>query len=585
MSEVVKISKEQWKSFLDTNDRLLKKCEELLRREKELSERNEALERKIRKLEGQLLVKSSKDILTEPSLQTEPTPPSPRRARATGPEKSEDLSSRMFNETSLLLLLFSVFIAKTYIASNYWAASWEGSLHLNNAKHFVFSLGFRPGQERASTYYDIYSSPFFPWLTGLAWAAFGGNPHQGFLTIVIIQQTLHFSAVLVFFKLTKFIFNERVGFLASLLLYLNPVSFRWTNEIQEYGLELFFVSIALHFLLMKTEKTLGVYTLVGASCGLAVLTNSSAFLLLFPIGIFIFRSLGTVRLKLRAFWWVSSSFIVLLAPWFLWCLLSEGDAYIALAGYSRLLLAEGTSSWHWYVSTLPAVFSGQELIREYFPPPPIDLKTIPLLLLGLLGIIDMKSLKEKRRFFFLSWFICALLFFSFFARRNIRYFIGWLPSVCVLVGLGAERIYGWLRGVKLKPILTLFVLLLVFINFIPAFQVSYGMSELRHDPEFFEAVSWLQENIHPYYDQAATNFIPIISYYTERWFMDVSGIEQHQLRDWLEANPIKFLVVSTAVPPSYMRKGILDYEPYLRLVKSWETYTYGYLLVYEFKGG
>ncbi len=496
-----------------------------------------------------------------------------------------DLSSWMFNETTLFIVLIPIFVAKMYVASNYWAASWEGSFHLDNAKHFVFALGFRPGEERASTYYDVYSAPFFPWLGGFVWAAFGGDLHQGFLATVTVQQTLHFLSILLLFKMMKFLFTERVGFIASLLVYLNPISFRWTNEIQEFGPELFFVFVAVHFLLRETEKNTGVFFLVGAFCGLAVLTDYMAVVLLLPVVILILRYVGTIGSRLRAFRWITLSFLIVVVPWFLWCLSSEGDIYIPIVGFFRPLLVESPSSWYWYLEALPTVFVGPELIKEYFPPPAIDMKAVPLLLLGLLGIFDIKSLREKRRFFFLSWFICAILFSSFFARRNIRFFIGWIPSVCVLIGLGTERICSLLKEVRLKSLLTLILLLLVFVNFIPAFQISYSMVDPRHDPAFFEAVSWLRDNIHPYYEQGATNFIPIISYYTERWFMDVSGIEQHQLRDWLERNPVKYLVVSTAVPPSFMRKGILDWEPYLRLVRFWETYTYGYVLVYELRGG
>ncbi len=51
MGEVVTLKKEQWESFLEINDQLLKKCGELQQKVKELSALNEQLQRKMVELQ------------------------------------------------------------------------------------------------------------------------------------------------------------------------------------------------------------------------------------------------------------------------------------------------------------------------------------------------------------------------------------------------------------------------------------------------------------------------------------------------------------------------------------------------------
>jgi len=53
-NDVITLKREQWESFLEINDRLLRKCRELIHTVKELTARNEYLERRLNELEGQM---------------------------------------------------------------------------------------------------------------------------------------------------------------------------------------------------------------------------------------------------------------------------------------------------------------------------------------------------------------------------------------------------------------------------------------------------------------------------------------------------------------------------------------------------
>ena len=50
---IVTLKKEQWESFLEINEQLLRKCRELQQNMKELTARNEYLENRLRELQEQ----------------------------------------------------------------------------------------------------------------------------------------------------------------------------------------------------------------------------------------------------------------------------------------------------------------------------------------------------------------------------------------------------------------------------------------------------------------------------------------------------------------------------------------------------
>lgn len=460
---------------------------------------------------------------TEPpvvSAETAPTPslPTEEQPQVAVPEASEpaEVAAEQLHLTSILnqrtverviipALLIGILAVKLWLSLQYRLALWDGYAYLANAHAFLIN---RP-PNTPNHFFELLRPPFFPFLISLIWQITGEN----YDVATLIQPTFTVAGAYILFLLMKEMFNLKSAVVGSLLLLAAPVLFDQTNEILVHGVAMFFLTLALFLLWRGIERDERFLPLSAVALALGTLTRYTTVVLvpIFPLMLLVLW-MGYRKKRsfpLAGFILMLVAFILTWAPWLYWNYHYEGNPFASMI--SAFLVGEGTSAGPWYYYILNMT----------------DLITIPGTILLVIGLADMKNLKDRKRLAVLLWLTIFLGFHTWLLNKQERFSIEWTPTLAAFAGLGFSRIEGHLPS-KTKIIAWALIGLWLTATFYPLItnsaigaqnqEGSYGSVE-----EFLAISHWIVTNTNSS-TIGATDIPTALSYQTDRSYYGMGYI-------------------------------------------------------------
>lgn len=251
---------------------------------------------------------------------------------------------------------------------------------------------------------------------------FLSNPETSAKLISIFSGTL---ILLPIYFLAKRIYNEKVGYYATLLYSVTPLALRWNIRVMTYSLfSLLFLASILYFIKFYDKRRkidLILFTFVS---GLAALTRYQGLvflLLLFGVYFLYIKEKGIKSALSTLYGW--SSWLILI----FW-ISRHGFAQVGV--YKYRLGMEGS------------IFRALSMFEVYIISFPYAL-TYPVFVLGCYGLYKSNLGEEKGRLFnklfyllLIIWLIAHCLFLDF----ETRHFLALTPLFLILSGLGIDSL-------------------------------------------------------------------------------------------------------------------------------------------------
>lgn len=261
----------------------------------------------------------------------------------------------------------------------------------------------------------IYYPPFFAVVEGIFFLLFGVSVVTARLTVAAFA----ILAVVMWYKLVKLIYNEKIAFFSGVLFVTTPLILYWSKQVMLEMPTLALIILSAYFFYNYVElskKSFAYY--LAASVIFAVLTKQTT---IFILPIFFLYIL--IRKKHKFFFKkeliISSSIVLIFVILFLIFTLTSSRLLVNLSvgednSISRLSLSE--------------LFRYPKLLSQAL--------TLPVLIFSIIGItITLGKRRFKKELLFLLWIICFYLVFSFLHSTVPRYTYFWIPPFCLFATL------------------------------------------------------------------------------------------------------------------------------------------------------
>ena len=386
-----------------------------------------------------------------------------------------------FNKWRLILALFLV-VYFTILALNidYALVQWD------ETQHFVSGLLLRRGEFQEYIQFSYYP-PLFDVVTAITYAIIGSSLFSvrlvslvfGILSVWAVFEYAYrlygpknalISCVLLA-SMPGFILVSRLALLETVLVFFFSISlllfFSWTQTNNQKHLMLSGILLGLGFLAKYQTGIAG-----------AVMLGSVLFLRKKP-----------VKYNMRKILFVALIAAVVILPWLVVAYNNYTSERVELWMYT---LKEGSTERVEYGERFPLpLFYIMEMTYPYMDLHPISL---PIFLLGFLGLGLWTWRRKPEDKFSLIWFVVVYLVYTFFvSNRNWRYIIPVFPILAVaasdFVLVTFNKIQQAIQETKIKvskPLLTKFVAVIIAVLMVSA--VGYSVQNANY---------WIEkDNIH-----------------------------------------------------------------------------------------
>jgi len=414
----------------------------------------------------------------------------------------------------LLVIILNV---KIWIAFQYKIGIVDGYTILLNARRFYY--GYDP-----FIAYTLSTPPLLPYMISLSWYLTGEN----IFVAEAIQPIFAVAGAWILCSLLRRMFNLKVGVIAALFFLAMPEVFVGTNLIIVQSVGSFLLASVAYLLWRGIKGEPEFYPLASGALALATLVDYTnlVFAAALLLGIVAYRwdtvkaiihsrmKIGEMRLP----FWFPFAVIVFLAiwlPWIDWNAVNAGSAFASLqAGLLSAQISTGTQGGFYIVNLL-------------------DLLGIGGLLFLLIGLVDRRNLIVKRRTLFLLWIAAYLICYSALPNRQPIFYVEWSAPLAAFAALGVIRLEGKLPG-RSKGLVWCLVIIWLGYTYMTAVNVSLYTSPLslsnqyngvKNYDEFNQVVNWVDSNTN-HTTIGATDMGPVLSYFSNRLFYDMSWLSQ-----------------------------------------------------------
>jgi len=289
--------------------------------------------------------------------------------------------------------------------------------------------------------------------------------------------------IIVVYLIASKIFNKQIGLISSLLLAVSFFTIRYTLIEMDLA-ALFFLILAFYFFILSTEKNK--FPFLAAVCiGVASLikTLSLFFVPGFLIAFFIFnKNKSNIKKKIKDILIFGLIITLFFSP-----ILIHNYLWYKDKGQVDTYFAQ------YFFPEMREVYSGQAgydsgFLTNQIPQAISLLKSLmtldPLIIiLGLLGIIYLFYLKEKRKFlYFVLAFQFSGLIFLLLSNHLQTHYTTIIPLLCILGGFFIYQISRNLKNVDSKKVLAIFlIIILIFQIYMlwPYLTSRSGLSKMK----------------------------------------------------------------------------------------------------------
>jgi len=329
------------------------------------------------------------------------------------------LRSKLTVWRGALLVFLVVYCFALLINLGYMSIQWDEIPHLYGGL-----LLFRGQTQNYLSVYGYYP-PLYDLLTVGFYQAFGVNVAVGRSVAVIFS----LLSVWITFEFANRMYGPKTGLIAAVLLGAMP-GFFWVSRMTMIETMLvFFFSLSLLFFFSwirsRNDKAL---VLSGLAFGFGMLAKYQIVVagIVMLVGIiFFFR--GKIRPNLKKLLIVPIIAILVVAPWFL--VLAQSNP-AAIGGYFYSVGVGGEDRSQYSTRFPLPVFYLVEMTWPFndIPVHPISL---PIYILGLLGLGVMAYRRKREDKFLLAWFLVVYVFFSLVPNKQWRYVTPLFPVLAV----------------------------------------------------------------------------------------------------------------------------------------------------------
>jgi uncharacterized membrane protein len=338
-----------------------------------------------------------------------------------------------------LLIVIIVYAVFLLLDLGYMSMQWDEMPHLYGG--LLLSRGQLPAYVTTYGYYP----PLYDLGTTGVFLVFGSSVTSGRLTAVAFS----LLSIWVTFEFTKRTYGPKTALLSSVLLGVMPGFFWFSRVTMLESMLIFFFTLTLFFFftwLGKNENR--PLILSGLALGIGILAKYQVFVSVFVMIAGILW-LGRDKLKSRL-----AKLLLLLViagavvvPWFVVIYQANGaDTFRELL----YVVQEGGQDRAQYSARFPApVFYLIEMTWPFndIPVHPISL---PLYVLGLLGLGLFAWRRKPEDKFFLVWFVIVYVFFTLVPNKQWRYITPVFPVLAISAASFVMFLYGKIGAWKPK---------------------------------------------------------------------------------------------------------------------------------------
>lgn len=336
-----------------------------------------------------------------------------------------------------IALLFFIFIYAIFLLLDlgYMTVQWDEMPHLYGG--LLLSRG------KVTDYITTYGyyPPLFDALTTISFQVFGINAASGRIVAVIFS----LLSIWVTFKFAKRTYGPKTALISSVLLGVMP-GFFWLSRVTmlETMLIFFFTSTLFYFFIWLNKSSnknrTNVLVLTGLSLGVGILAKYQVFVSVFVM-VFGILWLGKDKLKLKSakLLLIIIIAVAIVAPWFAAVYLANGAEtfqdllYVMQEGGQDRIQYSTRFSWPiFYLIEMTWPFSD-------IPVHPISL---PLYILGLLGLGLFVWRRKAEDKFLLTWFAVIYIFFTLIPNKQWRYIVPIFPVLAISAANFVLFLYG-----------------------------------------------------------------------------------------------------------------------------------------------
>lgn len=278
-----------------------------------------------------------------------------------------------------------------------------------------------------------YYPPFFPFIEALFFGMFGVSVTTARVAVVF----MFLLAGIFWYRLISKIYNTKIGFYSTMLFITTPFVVKWSRAVmlEIPVLAMIILSCYLFYNFVELNKRkYAIYFAIALS--LSVWTKQTA-VFMFPV----FLSYILIRRKFscliqREALWGYVIIGLLLVP-LLAITIYFGDINLAQS-IGNLGPASRYSIENWTI-----LFSRN--LRMHL--------TLPVLILGSVGIVITIIKKRAKATLFLLWILWCYIVFSYIANKVPRYSFVWIPPFCLFATLVLANIKGRIKALEVSEIL------------------------------------------------------------------------------------------------------------------------------------
>jgi 4-amino-4-deoxy-L-arabinose transferase-like glycosyltransferase len=343
------------------------------------------------------------------------------------------------NKWRLLFLVFIVAYAFLLLFNlGYMSVQWDEMPHLYGAR-----LLLNGQTQNYLTAYGYYP-PLYDIMTTGIFSVFGAGAIAGRLISVIFSVL----AIWVVFEFANRAYGPKIALLSSILLGTMPGFFWFSRIAMLETMLIFFFTLSLFFFLSWVQTHSNKMILfAGLTLGIGFLAKYqiavAAIIILLSLIVF-YRT--KVRQHLTKFLVIALIAALIALPWIALVYQVNGTTKFGEIVY---VMNEGAQKRLEYSSRFPMpIFYLIELTWPYNDVHPISL---PIFILGLLGLGFMAYRRNKEDKLLLTWFIVIYVFFTLISNKQWRYVDPLFPALAMSAAIFIAFLYGRIRVWNPKP--------------------------------------------------------------------------------------------------------------------------------------
>lgn len=364
--------------------------------------------------------------------------------------------------------------------------------HLIN-NQIILSFDNTPLVDDSSCYFQISSDshllvkeevrpPLFMYLSFLFYHFFGKDPDTAVMSNSVFLFILFFST----YGIGKKIHSRKVGLLAAIILSTYPIIFGHSRVYMPSLPLAAMVALSVLFLLLSNNFSNRRYSLLfGLSIGLGMFIKQTypVFIigpLLYCLVYLILKKKNSVGIKgYRKF--KVFPFINLFLSLLLGILICSFWYIPNMKAFLHYFMTDKTISLSYRdfinlesIFFYPCILVERQIYWFYF-------------LVLMVSIIYLIRTRTREFIFLLVWVMVPYLFFTFFAVKDARYTIPYLPAISVITSLGLDLIPGKKRGISLIVFVVLIgISQFFFISYFPKAEDIYSSVRMAKSENYMQ---------------------------------------------------------------------------------------------------